>query len=465
MSKVVAKGACCVGLLWGLGGLMQGMAAAQTLPTGRTSWREALRVEAEALVQAGVSKPYGVGWTVQDGKPVSYDAGATPAAGLALLLTAEVTGETRFEEAAVAVGRGIGLSLDPSGRLPTTVVFGNSISGREQPGSYPKREASLAGLGFVLYLDRHLKGEDARVAGTGTRLASWVIKGEKRPGVFPVGHSFPGENYPRQIVRWDTTDMRDGVLALLMISRCTVGESKLPDFAATKGARQAVEALLKGRINDIGKASRFLWPTASKLDDDLTMLKDVPEFPATGHLLGTRYALQALMAAYLAGGDGNVFDAVRQSAEALGKIKDPKGWLLVDDVDAVYLASQKTKAEEPTQGSFVPAAKPEWPHGDWGISPTLGTVADVKALTRETFNKSVGKRLPPELMYAALLTGLTDALPRADFPLNRLQVEDYVAAHPETFKALESSADDLKGRLRRIWALYWLARWEKEFGK
>ena len=76
----------------------------------------------------------------------------------------------------------------------------------------------------------------------------------------------------------------------------------------------------------------------------------------------------------------------------------------------------------------------------------------------------VVKRVSPELMYAALLTGLTEALPAADFPLNKLEVEDYVARHPEVFGVLGTPADagDLKNRVRRLWALYWLAKWEKE---
>jgi hypothetical protein len=70
-------------------------------------------------------------------------------------------------------------------------------------------------------------------------------------------------------------------------------------------------------------------------------------------------------------------------------------------------------------------------------------------------------------MYASVLTGLAEGLPTADFPLNKLQVEDYVAAHPEVFGVLQTPVDggELKNRVRRMWALYWLARWEKELTK
>src|SRR4051812_4645766 len=81
---------------------------------------EALKQECDALLEQLVKRPYGWGWqekSVAAREPVvSFEPQNTPAAGLLLLLGADVLEDRRYADAAANVGRLVAASVQPSGQ-------------------------------------------------------------------------------------------------------------------------------------------------------------------------------------------------------------------------------------------------------------------------------------------------------------------------------------------------------------
>lgn len=439
--------------------------------------REQLRAELDALLRTAVVRPYGTAFSeVAEpggrGPVVDLDAGATPAAGLILHLSGALLGEARYSEAAVAVARGVGFSMDPAGRVPATAVFNPGQLGvRASAGEVAKRGPTTAAMGLLLVLDRDLDRagrRDERVASAAVRATNYLMKQQMRNGAFASGLEVGGERYVRRVVRLDTPDHRDAVMALLLVQRSADGrDTSLPVALARINAAKAVEQLLRFRVTEVGKASRHLWLSA--YEPDGTPVANVPVLPATGNIQASRYVVQALMAYHLETGDPTPLDVAKVAGEQLASRKGEDGlWGLVDNPGNRFPPPPELAGPAPAPpapGEFVrPVEGPAWPLGTFGVPTTLRTLEDLRTLGRQPFNTLTARTLPGELVLASILTGLSDQLPTADLPLRQGQVAAYRDAHPETFAAL-SGAEPVKlsERVRRLWALYLLASWEMRF--
>lgn len=457
-----------VGML--LVGFVPPQGRAQTVPSTSSMptrpARELLREELDSLWAAAVVRPYGVAFSevpeagprpgvatkLADAPALTFDTGGTPAAGVLYLAAGELLNEPKYREAAVQVSRCIAYAMDPSGRVPSTAAaMPGQLSQKEKPGQFPKRSATFGSTAFLLLLDRSPAGQDTRVASTTVRATNWVIKQQIKPGFYATGYAQLGEAFARRVIRLDQPDTRDAVLTLLMVGRTAEGrETSLPVQMARQQAQRAVEQLLRMRISDMGRPSRYLWQPAFNVDG--TPLDRIPDAPAVGNMLATRYALQTLVAYYLDAADASTFAAASVTAQA---VIDRKGaddtWTLVDDPRGNYPPPRPAVA---------------WERGDFGLPPVLRAIADLRVLGPTTFGKVVAKTMPAELSYAAVLTGLCDQLPMADLPISASQVAPYVTSHPEMFDCTRGPMPvGLTDRCRRIWALYLLARWDAEFGQ
>lgn len=492
-------------LLWPGGAMstsaISASAVGQTLPASggekgaeaapaRDKFRSQFRAEVEALLRSGVERPYGLGFSASPevgkgrtvgggggggggGPTLTFESGGTPGAGLMLLLGGELLDDPRLTEAAGRVGRLILAATDGTGRVPGTAqALPGQLSQREPHGNIPKRGATHASLGFLLTAarqarsaepgDREGAGPDRsslhRLGPGAVRCAGWLLRQQLRTGAFPVSVEVPGQKYPVRAARLDVPDVRDGMLALALIQRAgRLGSEEgaatgLPALQARAGMERAGTTLLRQRLSDPLKPSKNLWPSAC--DTDTTPLTGVPALPPTGNLLATRYAMQALLAYHLEAQAQDALDVLKLAGEAVNKLKGGDGtWTLVDDPANQYPA--------PPDADGNAAA---WPRSDFGLPQTLQTVVDLRTLGGPTYLKLVSKTLPIEVAYAAMLTGLTDDYPTADLPLSASQVEAYVGAHPEIFGAIKGLPPvDLGPRLRRLWALYLLAGFEKRF--
>ena len=449
-----------------------------------TQYRDQLRSELDSLLRVGVNRPYGLAWSdapeptlrnAPRNSPapiVSYESSHTPAAGLLLHLASRLLDTTpdfapdaqRFSEAALAVARGMQSSVDSNGRLPGSATFTPSgVSNREPYGSFPRRNPTTAALGFLLILDRDLDGKDIRVASTTVRMSNWLLKQQLSPGVFPVSIEFPGEKYPRRVVRLDLPDTRDGVLTLLLIQLSAKDrDTSLPSTPARFAAERAVQQLIRLRISELGKSSRHLWP--SVFDMNSTVITVLPDLPPAGNLLASRYALQTLLAYHLHTGDIEIFDIAKLSAEALSERKTPANTFpLIDDPKNKYPPPTPKPATE-LEAFTNPPGPPIWPQRDYGISDTLRTTADLRVLGHPTFSRLTARTIPPDLALAYILTGVLDQLPTADLPLSAAQIPPFQFAYPEFFAPLEGPEPvNLTPRIKRLAALYLLASWEQRF--
>lgn len=458
-------------------------AATTTAQPATDSYTRQFTAELDSLLRVGVNRPYGLAWSDAPEAPqknaprnaappiVSFEPSHTPAAGLILHLGASLlaanpdtaTDAVRFREAALAVARALQSSADSNGRVPSFAAFpASGVTSREPYGTFPRRDPTTAALGFLLLLDRDLPTRDARVSSTAVRFANWLLKQQLRPGVFSVSAEFPGEKYPKRIVRLDLPDTRDGTLAFLLISLCAEGrDTSLPGTQARLAADRGIQQLLLFRISDLGKASRHLWPTA--FDMNGAPVTALPELPPAGNLLASRYAVQTLLAYHLATSEITSFDAAKLSAEALANRKNPEGaFPLIDDPNNKYPPPAKPAS---TLETFTnPLGQPTWPTGDFGITGTLRTTSDLRVLGPATFSRLTSRTIPADLALAAVLTGLTDQLPTADLPLSAAQIPPFRAAHPELFSYLDGPEPvELAPRVKRLYALYLLATWERRF--
>jgi hypothetical protein len=433
---------------------------AQPTPSTQPTAEARLRAELDSLLTLGVSRPYGLGFAQapeSERKPgpatVVYEPAGTSAAGLLLHLCGELLDDDRYRAAAMNIARGLSLAMDTTGRVPASAVFlPGQVGQRDVHGAVPRREPTTAALGFLLVLDKHLAGKDARVASTAVRASSFLIKQQLRTGGFVTALDVPGQRYPRRIVRFDEPSTRDAVVAMLLIELTGEGrETSLAIPLAKVGSRRAVEHLLRQRFTEIDKPSRFLWPTA--VDPDGTPIPSgtpgLESFPPAGNALATRYAIDTLLAFHLVTADSAAFDAARLAADALAARRENDGvWSLIDN--------PKSRFPPPGPEGSV------WPRGDFGITPALRALGDVRLLGRQPYSTVVARTATLETLLALQLTGLVDSLPTGDLPLTRAQLPAYLAQHPELTSLTQGPEPaDLAARTRRLHALYLLAKWER----
>lgn len=450
--------------------------APATLPA--RSYEERLREELDALVRSAVRRPYGWGFSRGvGGAPgaeatggvggVSFEAGDTPGAGLVLHLSGRLLAEPAYGEAAHQVARMISAAMDTTGRVPGEATANpTGLFNREPKGFVPRREPNTASLGFLLLLDRDLRGgSDAhagRVASTALRSAHWLIKQQTRAGVFPspieTGDS-GGAKFTRRIGRLDTADLRDSIVALLMVRRMAEGGNSLPGSTARAAADKAVGLLLKQRFNEVGRPSRHLWPPGWDLAEGVP-LKGVASMPPTGDFLATRYALEALLAYHLERGDEDSLEALRLGAEAVERRRSDAGdWPRMEDPRGAFPPPKEMSQSDPAMQTA-----PQWVRGTFGLPDTLKSLADLRALGRDTFGKLAARTQPMEDWYGAILAGLTERFPTADLPLSRAQIGPFLEANPELSAMIAGDPPaELSGRVRRLYVLYLLASWERRF--
>lgn len=460
--------------------VLAGVAEAQTVPTAPVNYRQQLRTELDSLLRTSIQRPYGTAFT-QTPEPgtkspvVTFEATGTPAAGLICELAGTLLAEPRYHEAAVQVSKAVAFAVDNTGRVPATAQFmPTNIAQREAYGAVPRRGPTTASLAFLLILDRDMSDPTAvtprtpepRVASTAVRNANWLLnKAQYASGVFPAPLEVPGERNPRKIVRLDTAENRDSILSLLLILTTSEGRDTTLPVARTKvAAERALAALLRARFTEAAKPSRHLWPPATELDGGA--LGNAPTLPPAGSFPATNYAIQTLLTYHLLGGNDNAFDIAKLAGEAVEARKTSEGlWPQYDD------PNNRFPPPPPPPGVSAPLdSTPAWPRGEWGLPATLRTLADMRVLGRDTFNKLTGKTLPNEVFLAALIAGLTDQLPSADLPLSASQIQPYIDAHPEVQVLLRGPEPvDLTQRTQRLWTLYLLAtletRFEKQGGK
>ena len=417
-----------------------------------------LRAECDALLRVAVVKPYGTAWPAPDGDQstlprganlVSLDPLSTPSVGLMLLWAGRSLGEEKYVHAAHHAARGIAVSLQHSGRVPSRVVFDTSVRPRDTGGgAFPDRAPTYAGLALMLSVVDD-GAENTLVRSAAARASTFLTRQQTGSGAWAVVVSKEGDDEKekdsatnRQIPL-HTTDYRDGTLALLYAYEV------LGDVPLRKAVESAIDQLIKLRITR-SKSATGLWHGAYNLSNQ--------PLPGDGETyavdsLATRHALQTLFAVHVVLGGDSTITAIEETANQLVALRYPQGqW------DRHYPMTKdevRKKETGPDQGStFANPAEPAQLHGDFGLPPLLNAIGKLQQSGRAKYLEQSAKALSHKQQLALTLCGLSDSPLTPDLPTTREEAKAYSEANRERWDRLDSGGvADTETRVRRIHAL------------
>lgn len=454
------------------------------LPAAATDgpYAKQLRAECDGLVSLAVRRPYGVAWAPAkpDPKPkggaqgVVMDPPGSAGAAFVLYWSADLLDAPAYKEAAYQAVRGIGAAQKPTGQVPGRPVFQPNVAGgREEAALVADRGATRAALALALSVLDDTGGADELSKRIAQRSVGWLLKQQAALGGWPIG--YPPSTAPKdaaRLARLDTPDFRDSTLAMMLAA------DVMHDNLARAAAQRSMTALQRMRIGQ--RASRdggALWAGFYTLDTYVT--DRVAGYPPGVDLLGSRYAMQTCMGAYLlleapvANADepaATPYDLmVRQAAVAVGKLPT------YADGEWLRNYNYNVQATLPPPRPDVPMfnrppttqeASPAVQLGTWGMRSVLRTAEAMKGKSREEFAAVLAKHLPVRQRIEAALCGLDDQPFSVDWPGDAGGAERFLKEYPGTFGVLaEGTPEDVQERVRRAYVLFLRARIEIKYGK
>src|SRR5687768_4734043 len=292
--------------------------------------KDALRRECDALLAQVIKRPYGWGWSqelnLSAREPVvSLEPLQTPAAGLMLLYAAELLDEPVYAQAAHHVGRLLAASLQASGQIPSHVAMGTKLLNREKLRPLPDRASTRASVALLLSL---IKGKEVdlnqdelltRAAGRGV---GWLAKQQPRNGAWPI--VYPPDADPQKstrLVRLDTPDTRDNILAMLLAYEVLSEESN------RRSVERSVSFLLRVRSPFEQKTGSGMFGPA--FYPGVSAIQKIDEFPFDStDALASRYAIQSLFTAHVIMGSKEWGDAAGVAVDAAANlpVAEPGKW-------------------------------------------------------------------------------------------------------------------------------------------
>jgi hypothetical protein len=436
----------------------------------RTPHIRALRRECDALLDQVVKRPYGWGWRTDSASAdanspaarepvVSLEPLHTPSAALLLLYASDVLEDRRYAEAAQNVGRLLAASVQPSGQIPSRVAIGPRLLNRERPRPLPDRASTRASIALLLSL---IKGKEAdlnqdelltRAAGRG---AAWMVKQQPLTGAWPVAYPPDAEAAKvSRLVRLDTPDTRDNVLAMLLAYE-VLGEA-----SQRRSVERSIAFLMRVRNPEGQRSGAGMVGPA--FDSGGNAIEKIEAFRSdTTDVLASRCAIQTFFAGYIVLGPkewGRAASLAAGSASQLpvpelGKWHrwyTPKGDPVRPEALTVAPAGFK-KSDDPLVG-------------DWGLARSMQVVNTHDQIGREKFLQRLKASFTIRERLALTVCGLMDEPMDANLPTSIEQAKQYLQQNETTFQQATGTTDtDLPAKVRRLWALYLRARLEKEFG-
>jgi hypothetical protein len=422
--------------------------------------------ECDDLIAAAIKRPYGWGWSDTDATEetkkspapgriaVSLEPATTPTAALILLHASELLHQPKYAQAARNVARGVAAAQQPSGKFPSQALYGTTAASAKEPLTpLPDRASTRASLALLLSLIDDPSKEQEVISRAAARGALWLLRQQAEPGGWPILYPPDAETKDAtRIVRLDTPDTRDTLLAMLLAYEV------LGDPFQRRSAERSVEFLLKVRSGANLEIGAGLWQSAytlSGMPPDKSL-----GFPAGYDTLASRYSMQAIFAVWVILGDGQrliATDLAAKSIDDLIKREDGK-WRRRFDARGATL-------DPPAPEKPLPNAEDTAPSNDPALLPALATIALAKDLGRDKFREALTTQAPLKRHLAQVISGLSEDVLDPDFPTAPDQVPDYLKRHEPLFRLIESGpASDLSDRTRRLWAIYLRATIEARFG-
>jgi hypothetical protein len=427
--------------------------------------------ECDELIASAIKRPYGWGWAELDAPtdpkklpagrvPVSLEPGKTPAAGLLLLYASELLKEPKYGDAARNVARGVAAAQQPSGKFPSQALFGNTAASSKEPlAALPDRASTRASLALLLSLcDGDPEKQEEVIARAAARGAKWLLKQQADTGAWPI--SFPPGATPAdssRIVRLDTNDTRDTMLAMLLAYEV------LGDPFQRRSAERSVEFLVKVRSGTGLETGPGLWSSACTLSG-LPVEKSLG-FADGYDTLASRYSMEAILGVWVILGDGQRLSAADLAARSIQDLvkNDDGHWHRHFNHKGVSTDTQATTRQ--AGRIFGPGEPQEAAQStDPGLPPALDAVAQAKELGREKLRARLMADVPLKQQLAQVASGLSQDLMTPDFPTAPEQVAAYLKQHDSQFRLIDDGTEaGLGGKVARIWAIYLRAKLENRF--
>jgi hypothetical protein len=393
-------------------------AAPASVPSMGSTSRSALLAACNALLAAGVRKPYGLGWTAEgnadpQGPRIDLRPGTTPAAGLMLFRAGKMLGDANLVEAAVAVAHGMALCQRDTGKMADTAVFARFPAPQDLVAGGRDRESTTAALGFFLEILGSSSEQDPRIKTAAIRCMTWLTDQQLRDGSWSADMSLDDPVHPTHVFRLDSADWRNSTLSLLLL-----GDVLDRPTAAHQGTA-ACDALIKLQVND----PRARWASggwSSIYHINGLPLKDPDQSPYAIDTVATMRAAQTLLGRYLLSQDPDCAQALARTAETMKPLRDNSGdWFRLYGLPInppprarSVVASTRTTmpSTNPTLGATRPTTRmagttrPGDPPGfaPWGMAQLLAAVDQLEAGTLKVPRRLVQQQI------AAVLCGLTD---------------------------------------------------------
>jgi hypothetical protein len=428
--------------------------------------QQALARECDALINSAVKRPYGWAWGEpenaetpkpgtprRNGIPVSIEPATTPAAGMILLEAAALLNEPKYADAARQVGRGVAAAQQARGSIPPTATF-NPASAAALPvaSPLPDRAPTRATLALLLSLvEADPQTQDA-VSRAAPRAAQWLLRQQGESGAWPVLYYPPGKapKDATRIVRLDTPDTRDSILAMLLAYEV------LGDVAFRRSAERSLEFLQRPQTNETDEIGKGLWQSAYT-PSALTVEK-MAEFPPGFDALASRYGMQTFFATWVTLGDATRLTACKTASRSLDD--------LFKQADGRWHRRFDAKGQVTGPTTKPSVFGPSEPPPDEALAPLQRAIADAHSVGREKWRERLGGEPGIKRQLAWTLVGLSDDPLELDFPTKSAEVNDYLKhlAPRLRLSGGGESSPQLRDKIRQLWALYLRARVEKEFG-
>lgn len=391
-------------------------------------------------------------------QPISLSPGATPAAGLLLLLAGKEFNQPKYLLAADQCASAILSSQLPDGGFPSITWTQSSESASADP------QATVACIGFLLAMD-HSKAvlsaatrpatnspspssqattsqasaasspasaTNRPYAYSATRAIEWLITSNHLDASWPPP---PGEL--RQALKMDERSIRDLLLCSIL------ADDVLHTPKTRQVLRASVNRLLDQRLGIQYPGNPMLWPTVLREPPSPlppgTQVMDQVHNPAANQtpaidVLASRMALQVLIHAYLSQGERSWGLAADQASTALLDLPHENStWhrLYAAPVPSIPSTSPSTQSEQDapstagqiTEDIQVPEA---FPTGEFQIQPTIHQVNSVKWLGRPRYLQMQSRAMAQDDLLAWMITGLPDSEELLTLPPTREEANTYL---------------------------------------
>jgi hypothetical protein len=410
----------------------------------------ALRRECDQLLARVVKKPYGWGWPADgaagnEEKPnsretvVSLEPLQTPAAALMLLFASDVLNEPDYALAARHVGRLVAASVQSSGQIPSHIAMGTRLLNREKPRPLPDRASTRASTALLLSIVQGKKEPEELFTRAAGRGAGWLVKQQPRTGAWPI--VYPPDAEPKdtvRLVRLDTPDTRDNLLAMLL------AYDVLGDESSKRSIDRSISFLLRVRNPEEQKVGGGMFGPC--FDAGGGAMDKMEQFPIEStDCLASRYAIEAMFCAYIVAGEKEWEQAARLAATSAANLpRNQDGrwhrWYTprADPIRPSALLARRVGFED----------APDTLVGDWGLPSTIEIIKGHDQLGREAFLKRLTRPLTVRQRLVLTVCGLLDEPMRID-----------VSTAPEL---KDASDGEFAGTVRKLWGLYLQARLERD---